>query len=119
MGALRIDTRPPRMASPDPAKVRYLREFYTTSEIRGFWKALGDTDRDFATHPVQITSHTQDGESSAGIVVRTAEDAAVWMVTAERAYLEAKAEEEGASAPGPLPEEIGRGTDWSQRMVRA
>jgi hypothetical protein len=107
------------MAGYDPAKVRYLREFYTTAEIRGFWKQLGDTDRDYATNPIQINAHAQDGESSSGIVVRTAEEAAVWIATAERAYLEAKAAEEGGATPGALPDNLSRGTDFSQRMVRA
>jgi hypothetical protein len=107
------------MAGYDPAKVRYLREFYTTSEIRGFWKALGDTDRDYATNPIQINSHAQDGESSSGIVVRSAEEAAVWMATAERAYLENQAADEGGSTPGANPDNLARGTDFSQRMVRA
>ncbi len=107
------------MAGPDPAKVRYLREFYTTAEIRGFWKCLGDTDRDFATNPIQINSHAQDGESTGGIIVRTAEDAAVWLATAEQAYREAKAADDGADAPGALPESLSRGTDFSRRMVRA
>ncbi len=107
------------MAGPDPARVRYLREFYTTAEIRRFWKDLGDTDRDFAANPIQITSHAQDGESSGGIVVRSAEDAAVWLVTAEQAYRESQAADQGDSAPGALPETLGRGTDWSQRMCRS
>jgi hypothetical protein len=106
------------MAGYDPAKVRYLREFYTTAEIRGFWKSLGDTDRDFATNPIQINSHAQDGEATGGIVVRTAEDAAVWLATAERAYLEAKAAEDGETA-AVSPDSLSRGTDFSQRMVRA
>jgi hypothetical protein len=107
------------MAGPDPAKVRYLREFYTTAEIREFWRKLGDTDRDFSTNPIQITQHAQDGESSAGIVVRTAEQAAVWMASAERAYLDARAADAGDTAPGVLPDSLARGTDFSQRMVRA
>lgn len=107
------------MTGYDPAKVRYLREFYTTSEIRQFWKDLGDTDRDYAQNPVAITSHAQDGESSGGIVVRNAEDAAIWMASAEQAYREQLAADEGDPIPGPHPGDLGRGTDWSHRMVRA
>lgn len=106
------------MPAADPSKVRYLKEFYSTAEVRQFWKDLGDTGSDFATNPIQINSHTQDGESSGGIVVASAADRDIWFKAAEQAFLELKAEDDGEEKPGIPAEELSRGTDWSQKMVR-
>lgn len=97
----------------DPEKVAYLLEFFSASEIRVMWKSLGDTQRDFATDPLQITSHSEAGESSAAILVTNSEQASIWMASAREAYRQASGE------TGIDPDRIGRGTDWSKRMVRA
>lgn len=97
----------------DPEKVAYLREFFSAVEIREIWKSLGDSQRDFATDPLQITSHSEAGESSAAVMVTTSEQASVWMASAREAYRLA------SGGAGVDPDALGRGTDWSRRMVRA